>query len=133
MAQSHSSQLSRIKTRATGFGKLCQKPGLAWLFMAGFGWLKPLGQSWHITMHTMFFLEVLCQLAFESCTVAASQLNTGLGEGGKSGWVDSTAQSSMASVISESAAQLFNFLDATHTAFNLDEHAGNLAITQSTL
>jgi hypothetical protein len=28
---------------------------------------------------------------------------------------------------------LFNFLDATHTAFNLDECTGNLAITQSTL
>jgi hypothetical protein len=32
-------------------------------------------------------------------------------------------------VISESAAQLFDFLDATHTVFNLDEHAGNLVIT----
>jgi hypothetical protein len=82
-------------------------------------------------MRTMFFLEVLHRLAFESCAVAASRLNAGPGEGGKSGRVDSAARSSMASVIviSESAARLFDFLDATHAAFNLDEHAGNLAIT----
>jgi hypothetical protein len=42
-------QLTWLKARAIGFGKLCKKPGLAWLFMASFGWLKPSGQSWHIT------------------------------------------------------------------------------------
>jgi hypothetical protein len=39
-----------LKARATGFGKPCKKPGLAWLLMAGFGWLKPPGQSQHITI-----------------------------------------------------------------------------------
>jgi hypothetical protein len=47
----HGPQLSKSKARATGFGKPCKKPGLAWLFMAGFGWLKPPGQSRHINIH----------------------------------------------------------------------------------
>jgi hypothetical protein len=65
VAQSHGSWLSRIKARATGFGKPCRKPGLAWLFTASFGWLKPPGQSQHITIYssTDSIMEVLqCHL-----------------------------------------------------------------------
>jgi hypothetical protein len=83
------------------------------------------------SMRTMFFLKGLRRLAFKSCAVAASRLNTtGPGEGGKSGRVDSAARSSMDSAISEPVARFFAFLDAaTHAAFNLDERACNLAIT----
>jgi hypothetical protein len=44
-------QLAQLKARAIGFEKLCKKPasGLVWLFIVGFGWLKPPGQSWYIT------------------------------------------------------------------------------------
>jgi len=49
MARSHGSRLSKTKARAIGFGKPCEKPGLAWLFTAGFGWLWPPSQSRHIT------------------------------------------------------------------------------------
>jgi len=38
-----------MKARAIGFQKPSKKPGLAWLLTAGFGRLKPPGQSWHIT------------------------------------------------------------------------------------
>src|SRR5882757_2765663 len=38
-----------MKARAIGFQKPSKKPGLAWLLTAGFGRLKPPGQSRHIT------------------------------------------------------------------------------------